>query len=82
MAGTDPSGGGGIQAGLKTLFPPGAYGCSVIPAPVGPKNPGVQSGYPGEAGFVVAPPDFVFRGGGVVTTQNGVLGGTQNCEGV
>ena len=39
IAGTDPSGGAGIQADLKTFSALGAYGCSVITALGGAKYP-------------------------------------------
>ena len=45
IAGTDPSGGAGIQADLKTFSALGAYGCSVITALVAQNTRGVQSVY-------------------------------------
>ena len=44
IAGTDPSGGAGIQADLKTFSALGAYGCSVITALVAQNTRGVQIG--------------------------------------
>ncbi len=54
IAGTDPSGGAGIQADLKTFSALGAYGASVITALVAQNTRGVQSVYRIEADFVAA----------------------------
>ena len=54
IAGTDPSGGAGIQADLKTFSALGAYGCSVITALVAQNTRGVQSVYRIEPDFVAA----------------------------
>ena len=43
IAGTDPSGGAGIQADLKTFSALGAYGCAVITALVAQNTRGVQA---------------------------------------
>ena len=51
IAGTDPSGGAGIQADLKTFSALGAYGCSVITALVAQNTRGVQSVYRIEPDF-------------------------------
>ena len=48
IAGTDPSGGAGIQADLKTFSALGAYGCSVITALVAQNTEGRQLGIFGE----------------------------------
>ena len=46
IAGTDPSGGAGIRADLKTFSALGAYGCSVITTALVAQNTrGVQSVY-------------------------------------
>lgn len=45
IAGTDPSGGAGIQADLKTFSALGAYGCSAITALVAQNTRGVRSVY-------------------------------------
>ncbi len=52
IAGTDPSGGAGIQADLKTFSALGAYGTSVITALVAQNTRGVQAVYSIEADFV------------------------------
>ena len=54
IAGTDPSGGAGIQADLKTFSALGAYGCSAITALVAQNTRGVQSVYRIEPDFVAA----------------------------
>lgn len=54
IAGTDPSGGAGIQADLKTFSALGAYGTSVITALVAQNTQGVQSVYYIDADFVGA----------------------------
>lgn len=54
IAGTDPSGGAGIQADLKTFSALGAYGTSVITALVAQNTCGVQSVYRIEPDFVAA----------------------------
>jgi len=59
IAGTDPSGGAGIQADLKTFSALGAYGCSVITALVAQNTRGVQSVYRIEPDFVGAQLDSV-----------------------
>ncbi len=58
IAGTDPSGGAGIQADLKTFSGTGAYGCSVITALVAQNTRGVQSVYRIEPDFVAAQLDW------------------------
>ena len=54
IAGTDPSGGAGIQADLKAFSALGAYGTSVITALVAQSTTGV-------ADVLQVPPDFVAR---------------------
>lgn len=58
IAGTDPSGGAGIQADLKTFSALGAYGCSVITALVAQNTRGVQSVYRIEPDFCRRPARF------------------------
>lgn len=52
IAGTDPSGGAGIQADIKTMSALGAYACSVVTAVVAQNTCGVRS-------FQALSPDFV-----------------------
>jgi len=54
IAGTDPGGGAGIQADLKTFSALGVYGTSVITALVAQNTQGVQSVYRIEPDFVAA----------------------------
>ncbi|APE46233.1 hypothetical protein BOO69_22085 (plasmid) [Sulfitobacter alexandrii] len=54
IAGTDPSGGAGIQADIKTMSALGAYACSVVTAVVAQNTCGVRSFVSG----VYAPPEF------------------------
>ncbi|WP_034915936.1 bifunctional hydroxymethylpyrimidine kinase/phosphomethylpyrimidine kinase [Erwinia sp. 9145] len=54
IAGTDPSGGAGIQADLKTFSALGAYGASVVTALVAQNTHGVQAVHHIDAEFVAA----------------------------
>lgn len=73
IAGTDPSGGAGIQADLKTFSALGAYGTSVITALVAQNTRGVQSVYRIEPDFVSAQLDSVLSDVRIDTVKIGML---------
>lgn len=52
IAGSDPSGGAGIQADLKAFSALGAYGCAVLTALTAQNTRGVTGALPVPAGFV------------------------------
>ncbi len=60
IAGSDPSGGAGIQADLKTFSALGAYGMSVITALTAQNTQGVRSFQVVEPGFVAEQIDAIF----------------------
>ncbi len=60
IAGTDPTGGAGIQADLKAFSALGAYGMGVITAVVAQNTQGVRRFVPMEPGFVAEQIDAVF----------------------
>jgi hydroxymethylpyrimidine/phosphomethylpyrimidine kinase len=60
IAGSDPSGGAGIQADLKTFAALGAYGASVITALTAQNTMGVQGVFDVPPDFVAAQIDSVF----------------------
>jgi len=72
IAGTDPSGGAGIQADLKAFSALGAYGCSVVTALVAQNTRGVQSVYRVAPEFVAAQLDSVFSDVRIDTTKIGM----------
>lgn len=82
IAGTDPSGGAGVQADLKTFSALGAYGCSVMTALVAQNTRGVQSVYRIEPDFVAAQLDSVFSDVRIDTTKIGMLAETDIVEAV
>ena len=82
IAGTDPSGGAGIQADLKTFSALGAYGCSVITALVAQNTRGVQSVYRIDPDFVAAQLDSVFSDVRIDTTKIGMLAEADIVEAV
>ena len=82
IAGTDPSGGAGIQADLKTFSALEAYGCSVITALVAQNTRGVQSVYRIEPDFVAAQLESVFSDVRIDTTKIGMLAETDIVEAV
>lgn len=73
IAGTDPSGGAGIQADLKTFSALGAYGASVITALVAQNTCGVQSIYQIEPAFVAAQLDSVLNDLRIDSVKIGML---------
>ncbi len=73
IAGTDPSGGAGIQADLKTFSALQAYGTSVITALVAQNTRGVQSVYSIEPAFVAAQLDSVLRDVRIDSAKIGML---------
>lgn len=82
IAGTDPSGGAGVQADLKTFSALGAYGCSVITALVAQNTRGVQSVYRVTPDFVAAQLDSVLSDVRIDTTKIGMLAEADIIEAV
>ena len=52
IAGSDPSGGAGIQADLKTFHQHGVYGCAVVTLLTAQNTRGVRRVYIADAGLV------------------------------
>lgn len=82
IAGTDPSGGAGIQADLKTFSALGAYGTSVITALVAQNTCGVQSVYRIEPDFVAAQLDSVLSDVRIDSAKIGMLAESDIVEAV
>jgi hydroxymethylpyrimidine/phosphomethylpyrimidine kinase len=80
IAGTDPSGGAGIQADLKTFSALQAYGTSVITALVAQNTGGVQSVYPIEPVFVAAQLDSVLSDVRIDSAKIGMLANAEIVE--
>lgn len=82
IAGTDPSGGAGIQADLKTFSALEAYGTSVITALVAQNTRGVQSVYNIDPAFVAAQLDSVLGDVRIDTAKIGMLANSDIVEAV
>ncbi|GKX47648.1 bifunctional hydroxymethylpyrimidine kinase/phosphomethylpyrimidine kinase [Pectobacterium carotovorum] len=80
IAGTDPSGGAGIQADLKAFSALGAYGTSAITALVAQNTRGVQSVYRIEPDFVAAQLDSVLSDVRIDSAKIGMLAQTDIVE--
>ena len=74
IAGTDPSGGAGVQADLKTFSALGVYGASAITALVAQNTTGVQAILPIDPGFVRRQMGSVFDDLAVAAVKIGMLG--------
>ncbi|MQA82813.1 MAG: bifunctional hydroxymethylpyrimidine kinase/phosphomethylpyrimidine kinase [Streptosporangiales bacterium] len=74
IAGTDPTGGAGIQADLKTFSALGGYGMSVVTALVAQNTTGVSAVYEVPPAFVRAQLDAVFDDVRVDAVKIGMLG--------
>ncbi len=73
IAGTDPSGGAGIQADLKTFSALGVYGGSVITALVAQNTTGVTAVHEVPSGFVGQQIDAVFSDLAIKAVKIGML---------
>ncbi|GBD43727.1 Hydroxymethylpyrimidine/phosphomethylpyrimidine kinase [bacterium HR40] len=74
IAGSDSSGGAGIQADLKTFSALGVYGCSAITALTAQNTRGVTAIFDVDPGFVRAQIDAVFEDLPVDAVKIGMLG--------
>jgi hydroxymethylpyrimidine/phosphomethylpyrimidine kinase len=73
IAGSDSSGGAGIQADLKTFAAFGVYGASVITALTAQNTQGVRGVHPVPAGFVTAQLEAVFDDLDVAAVKIGMV---------
>ncbi len=74
VAGTDPTGGAGIHADLKTFSALGAYGLAVVTAVVAQNTTGVRGVHPVPAASVTAQLDAVFDDVRIDAVKIGMLG--------
>jgi len=82
IAGSDSSGGAGIQADLKTFAALGVYGASVITALTAQNTQGVAAIYNVPAGFIAAQMDAVFADLSVDAVKIGMLFRSATIEAV
>ena len=82
IAGSDSSGGAGIQADLKTFAALGVYGASVITALTAQNSSGIRGIYAVPADFVAAQIDAVFSDLKVGAVKIGMLGTAPVIEAV
>ncbi|PPQ65826.1 hypothetical protein CVT24_012053 [Panaeolus cyanescens] len=82
IAGTDSSGGAGIQADLKTFAAHGCYGASVVAALTAQNTTGVQDVLPVPAAFVQKQMDSVFDDLEVKAIKTGMLFDASITKGV
>lgn len=80
IAGTDPSGGAGIHADLKTFTARGALGTTVITALVAQNTHGVSRVYPIDDDFVADQFDSVLNDMPVDAAKSGMLGARSLVE--
>ena len=73
IAGSDSSGGAGIQADLKTFFSRGVYGMSVITALTAQNTTGIQKIFNVPSDFVAAQIDSVMSDIGTDVWKIGIL---------
>ncbi|WP_228005674.1 bifunctional hydroxymethylpyrimidine kinase/phosphomethylpyrimidine kinase [Xenorhabdus sp. BG5] len=78
IAGTDPSGGAGIQADLKTFSALGVYGTTVVTALVAQNTLGVQSVYELDPLFVAAQLESVLSDIRIDSAKIGMLSNAAN----
>ncbi len=82
IAGTDPSGGAGVMADLKTFSALGAYGCCAFTALVAQNTQGVQNIFPVTPEFVIEQCDSVFADVRIDAVKIGMLSDTEIIKAV
>ena len=82
IAGTDPTGGAGIQADLKSIAAAGGYGMSVITALVAQNTQGVRNIHTPPLDFLRAQLDSVFDDVTVDAVKIGMLGDIDTIQAV
>ena len=82
IAGSDSSGGAGIQADLKTFAALGVYGATVITALTAQNTRGVSAIHPVPPDMIAAQCDAVFDDLDVAAVKIGMLGGRGTVEAV
>ena len=82
IAGSDPSGGAGIQADLKTFAANGVYGMAAITALTVQNTVGVQGIHLVPAKFVSSQIDAIFSDIAVSSAKVGMVGNAEIAEGV
>ncbi|MFJ2553092.1 bifunctional hydroxymethylpyrimidine kinase/phosphomethylpyrimidine kinase [Microbacterium sp. NPDC087591] len=82
IAGTDPTGGAGIQADLKSIAANGGYGMAVVTALVAQNTHGVRSVHVPPAAFLVEQLDAVSDDVAIDAVKIGMLGTAEVIESV
>lgn len=80
IAGSDPSGGAGIQADLKTFAALGCYGLSVLTALTAQNTQGVQGIHPIPAGFIKLQLESLFQDIDIAAVKIGMVHQTDIIE--
>ena len=80
IAGSDPSGGAGVQADLKTFAALGCHGMAAITALTAQNTLGVQAVHTPPASFLGAQIDAIFGDVDVAAVKIGMLGNAANVE--
>jgi hydroxymethylpyrimidine/phosphomethylpyrimidine kinase len=82
IAGSDPSGGAGIQGDVKTFSALGCYGMAAVTALTAQNTLGVQAVEPVRADFVAAQIDSIFADIAVDAVKIGMIGGPDNVAAI
>ena len=82
IAGSDPSGGAGIQADLKTMVVLGAYGCAAVTSLTVQNTLGVQSCHPVEPDLVYQQVTAVLSDLTVTHVKIGMIGSTAIAQAI
>jgi hydroxymethylpyrimidine/phosphomethylpyrimidine kinase len=82
IAGSDPSGGAGVQGDLKTFSALGCYGMGVLSALTAQNTLGVQAVQAVAADFVAAQIESIFADIGVDAVKIGMIGAAENVAAI